>query len=202
MKVVIRADASIHIGSGHIMRCLVLAYALKEQGHQVSFASRPQQGDLINFVQAKGFTVNKLVTPKYWQTPKYGADYASWLQVPWLDDAQSLFDNINSLELLIVDHYALNNEWESLVKMHYSCKIVAIDDLVRQHQADIIIDQTLLRQADEYKLPNPNSIVLTGTDYALLNPLFVVYRKELLTRHKVLSKPTKVLITMGGIDLP
>ena len=57
MNIVIRADASNYIGNGHIMRCLVLAANLIKKGHQVSFASRPQQGDLIDFVRQKEFEV-------------------------------------------------------------------------------------------------------------------------------------------------
>lgn len=202
MKIVIRADASIHIGNGHIMRCLVLANALKDQGHQIYFACRPQQGDLIDFVRNKGFVVKELVTPKKWLTPKNSADYIAWLQVPWQDDAQSLFEQFPHTYLVIVDHYGLNHQWQEQVQSNYACKIVAIDDLVRCHHADIIIDQTLLRNKHEYAPKNPNSIILAGCDYALINPLFAQYRKQLLTKTKTLSKPVNILVTMGGIDSP
>lgn len=201
MKVVIRVDASIYIGSGHIMRCLVLARELKEQGHSVSFASRPQQGDLIEFVRNKGFQVNELVTPTDWKIPQNSADYVAWLQVPWKEDAASLFKYHDSADLLIVDHYGLNAEWESYVQKKLACKVFVIDDLVREHQADLILDQTLLREPQEYKIRNPNSIVITGCDFALLKHHFTTYREKALET-TMLSSNVNVLVSMGGIDQP
>jgi UDP-2,4-diacetamido-2,4,6-trideoxy-beta-L-altropyranose hydrolase len=201
MNIFIRADASIYIGSGHIMRCLVLAIVLKEQGHTVSFASRPQKGDLVEFVRNKGFEVNELVTPAHWQTPQNSADYAAWLQVPWQEDAESLIQQVDNVDLLIVDHYGLNADWELVVKNNLSCKIFAIDDLVRKHQADLILDQTLLRASLEYKEINPSSIVLVGCDFALLKPNFIAYREKALET-AALPSNVNVLISMGGIDQP
>ena len=202
MNVVIRTDASCHIGSGHVMRCLVLAQKLKEQGYAVSFASRPQQGDLVEFVRNKGFDVYELIIPHYWQTPVNSSDYAAWLQVTWKEDAKSLIEQVDNVNLLIVDHYGLNDDWELLVKKELKCKVFAIDDLVRKHQADLILDQTLLRDAKEYQTINPSSVVLTGCDFALLNPSFSVYRREILKQNKVLLRPIKILVTMGGVDKP
>jgi len=201
MNVVIRADASIHIGSGHIMRCLVLADALSEQGDTVTFASRPQQGDLIAFVRSRGFKVNELVVPAHWEIPQSSADYAAWLQVSWEEDAESLIQNINNVDLLIVDHYGLNADWESFVKNKFLCKVVAIDDLVREHQADLILDQTLLRKPLEYKEKNANSTVLAGCDFALIKQNFTIYRKQVLDSN-VLPSKINILLSMGGIDQP
>jgi len=201
MNIVIRADASIHIGSGHIMRCLVLANALREQGHTVSFASRPQQGDRVEFVRNKGFEVYELVIPAYWQSPQNSADYVAWLQVPWQKDAESLIHQVDNVDLLIVDHYGLNADWELLVKNSLLCKVFAIDDLVRKHQADLILDQTLLRNSLEYKDINPRSVVLVGCDFALLKPNFISYREKAL-EVSVLPLEVKILISMGGVDQP
>lgn len=57
MNVLIRTDASVEIGSGHVMRCLTIAQLLLERGHQVSFLMKPLLGNLIDFVRTKGFSV-------------------------------------------------------------------------------------------------------------------------------------------------
>jgi len=201
MDIVIRTDASIHIGSGHIMRCLVLANELVKQGHIVCFACRPQSGDLIDFIRNKGFLVKELVTPVDWQIPQGSADYAAWLQVPWQKDADSFIEQIDYVDLIIVDHYGINAEWEVFTKKHFDCKIFAIDDLLREHQADIILDQTLLRDPIEYEMLSGGAIALTGCNFALLNPSFRHYREQV---SKPQSRPIrpKVLVSMGGIDQP
>ncbi|NAZ55361.1 UDP-2,4-diacetamido-2,4,6-trideoxy-beta-L-altropyranose hydrolase [Vibrio toranzoniae] len=203
MKIVFRADSSIHIGSGHIMRCLVLSAMLKEHGHQVSFASRPQKGDLVDFVRNKGYEVKELAVPTNWITPKNSADYAAWLQVPWqvdLDSFVSKFEHVD-LDLVVVDHYGINAEWEEQCKTQLQCKVFAIDDLLRPHSADMLLDQTLSRTPSEYDSSDFETTVLTGCDFALLNPHFVTYRRQAIQSSLQKSTPY-VLVSMGGIDQP
>lgn len=57
MKVLIRTDASVEIGSGHVMRCLTVAEALEEKGCIISFMMKELPGNLIEFVREKGFEV-------------------------------------------------------------------------------------------------------------------------------------------------
>ena len=57
MKFIIRADAAIHIGSGHIMRCLTLAKALRDYSHTVKFICREFQGNLISYIRSQDFEV-------------------------------------------------------------------------------------------------------------------------------------------------
>lgn len=57
MEILIRADASIEIGSGHVMRCLTMADALKKRKHQVTFFMEELPGDLTELVQSKGYPV-------------------------------------------------------------------------------------------------------------------------------------------------
>jgi len=205
VNIVIRTDASVHIGSGHVMRCLVLAQGLTTHGHRVSFACRPQTGDLVTFIENKGFCVYKLAQSETELTPATSADYAAWLQVPWQQDTLDLLTQVTAADLVIVDHYALNANWQQYIQQALNCKIMVIDDLVRSHHADLILDQTLLRRSDEYQLTHDTihhkSKVLTGCEFALLNPQFSYYREQVLTDDQLSIRP-KVLLSMGGIDQP
>ena len=59
-KIVFRADASTKMGSGHVMRCLTLAKALKGNGAVVSFISRKHRGNLNNLISNEGFKVTEV----------------------------------------------------------------------------------------------------------------------------------------------
>lgn len=202
LKIVIRADASSYIGSGHIMRCLVLADRLKRDGHDVAFATRPQNGDLVSLIKQRGFRVYSLQQPTDWLIPSTNADYAAWLQVSELADAKECASAFYNPDLVITDHYAIGAKWHEVVKKSYHCKVIAIDDLVRSHAADLIIDQTLLREPNEYKDLNPSIEALTGIEYAIINSHFSKHHKsQLMLDTKLVNKP-RVLLSMGGIDAP
>lgn len=57
MKVLIRTDASTEIGSGHVMRCLTIAEKLRSRNCNVSFFMKRLSGNLIAYVQSRGFKV-------------------------------------------------------------------------------------------------------------------------------------------------
>ncbi|MBK7000780.1 MAG: hypothetical protein IPH35_12675 [Rhodoferax sp.] len=65
MRVAIRADASQEIGTGHVMRCLTLADALKHRGAQaqVRFISCHLPEYLRNMLEAKGHEFTLLDSP-------------------------------------------------------------------------------------------------------------------------------------------
>jgi UDP-2,4-diacetamido-2,4,6-trideoxy-beta-L-altropyranose hydrolase len=197
-SVVIRVDASVWIGSGHVMRCLVLADSLNRFGYSVRFACLEQEGDMIGYIEQRCYKVIKLTPPDMFQIPKYSSDYEAWLHKSPLEDASDFLKSIKNTDLVITDHYGIGKSWHNIVKVELSCLIVAIDDLVREHNADLIIDQTLGRVADEYKTKGR---VLSGTKYALINDSFAVARPQAEKRRFCLTKP-KVMISMGGIDRP
>ena len=60
MKILFRTDASAKIGSGHVMRCLSLAVALKSKGHECIFICKDLKGNSIKKIKQNGFAVIKL----------------------------------------------------------------------------------------------------------------------------------------------
>ena len=114
MIAVFRVDASTQIGSGHVMRCLTLAQKLKkEKQADVYFVMRLLEGNLINLVRDKGFTV--LCLPKAPVNNELQG-YANWLTVTQKQDAEdtkAAISELPNIDLLIVDSYAIDYIWEN-----------------------------------------------------------------------------------------
>ena len=51
MKFLFRVDASLTIGTGHVMRCLALARKLKKNNCEIEFISRKHEGNIIKKIR-------------------------------------------------------------------------------------------------------------------------------------------------------
>ena len=51
MNALFRVDASLEMGTGHVMRCLTLAETLRQNGVEVEFISREHQGNEIKKIE-------------------------------------------------------------------------------------------------------------------------------------------------------
>lgn len=60
MNVVFRADASLQMGTGHVMRCLTLADALTAAGARCEFICRTHPGNLLDLIRSKGYIAHEL----------------------------------------------------------------------------------------------------------------------------------------------
>ena len=202
-----RADASFEIGSGHIIRCLTLAHALKLAGHDCFFICRNHTGNLIDYLRASNWKVLELSSPKVSEPPKTSEsnEYQKWLGVTQADDVQDTLNalssqHIHQMDWLIVDHYALSAEWENGLR-DVAAKILVIDDLAnRDHDADIVLDCGLSHTPEHYQQLNKRPVnALTGPHYALLRPEFARLRQQL--RQSLPPAATlKILINLGGVD--
>ncbi|WP_394210461.1 UDP-2,4-diacetamido-2,4,6-trideoxy-beta-L-altropyranose hydrolase [Enterovibrio calviensis] len=141
MNVAIRVDASSQIGTGHVMRCLVLAKKLIEHGHHVRMLSRELTGNLLEYCRRQNIHVLPLPAIEETFLADTG-DYAHWLGVTQEEDAHqclAMLDDI-TLDWVAFDHYAIDEKWQSLMKTS-GAKVLAIDDLAnRRHACDILLD--------------------------------------------------------------
>lgn len=201
---VFRVDASLHMGTGHVMRCLTLADSLRAEGHRCQFICREHPGQLVEAIQGLGFAVHVLPTAP---TPALGSStttYAQWLGTDWTTDAQQTSDLIKTLPIdwLIVDHYALDRDWEQFIQcQHPRIKLMVIDDLAnRHHDCHLLLDQNLGRTASDYApWVTPDCKVFAGADYVMLRSEFARLRPYSLAR-RASSQLRSILITMGGVD--
>jgi UDP-2,4-diacetamido-2,4,6-trideoxy-beta-L-altropyranose hydrolase len=209
MRVAIRTDASLDIGSGHVMRCLTLADALKVQGADCHFICRVHSGHMIDLIRQRGHTVTALPAgqplPATANGPVLQLAHAAWLGCDWQTDAEQMIAMLADLQVgwLVVDHYALDQRWEEALEPHYR-KLLVIDDLAdRAHNCDLLLDQNLGRQPQDYAdLVPTHCQVLTGPQYALLRPEFAALRPYSLQRRQEQPALRQLLISMGGFDQP
>lgn len=204
MRVVFRTDASQTIGSGHVARCLVLAQVLRARGAEVFFLCRELEGNLCDFIEARGFAVHRLPTPIH--AKPLDADrlaHGEWLGVTWEEDAEQVREILAAypewVDWLVVDHYALDSRWEAVVRSQV-CRLMAIDDLAdRSHVCDLLLDQNLGgEKAARYAALLPQQArSLLGPRYALLRPEFEAARSRLSPRT---GEVRRLLVFFGGVD--
>lgn len=208
-----RADASLEIGSGHVMRCLTLADALQAQGAQCHFLCREHPRHLCELIEGRGYQVHRLtqeerntdtaITPGTEPEPAH----AHWLGASWNEDAAACQPLLAELSpaWLVADHYALDHRWETAVLDGLPGprpRLLVIDDLAdRRHIADLLLDQNLGRQAEDYRGLVPEGCqVLAGPRYALLRPEFREWREASLSRRAREPGLQRLLINLGGVD--
>lgn len=187
MKIAFRTDASPEIGTGHLMRCLTLADALRSYSHFVQFICKTTESGIISLVRQKGF---KLLEISLAEEAREEVDAAA---------TQDILER-HPCDWMVVDHYGLHETWQKQVR---SCAsyIMAIDDLSRNHDVDLLLDQNYkARPDDRYEnLTRHGSIVLLGPEFALVRPEFAAVRDVSLQRRGGTS-PKNLLISLGGGD--
>ena len=202
MRVAFRTDGSPQIGTGHVMRCLTLADALREEGAECEFVSREHDGHLMEYIRSRGYPLHALPRSHVREPLESDLAHSHWLGVDWQTDAAQTRQVLASkvLDWLIVDHYALDAQWECALASIYR-QLMVIDDLAdRPHASDLLLDQTFGRDAADYRPLVPTECrLLCGCQFALLRPEFAALRPYSLQRR---TQPAlrELLITMGGVD--
>ncbi len=187
IKAAFRVDSSFEIGSGHVMRCLALAEALREQGAESFFLCKNLEGNFNSQIEKKGFPLHILNYPGDFNLTEDAEKTVSILRAE------------GGVEWLVADSYAIDHQWEKPVRSE-TRGIMVIDDLAnRSHDCDLLLDQNYHHDMDNRYdgLVPERCKALLGPRYALLRREFAQARKE---RREKSRPPRRILISLGGSD--
>ena len=149
------------------MRSLTLAEALIQRGGACAFIATPAVGELLD----------RFAPP-------------SVERVTALDEGARWRPDV-----LVIDHYGVGATHER--GLAGLARLAAIDDQVREHAVDMIIDPSLGRTATDYA-GQATGAVLAGPTYALVRPAFAAAREAALARRG--GEPRRCLVSLGLAD--
>jgi len=165
------------IATGHVMRCLSIAEAVRERGEEVTFILSDDSG--VPFISGRGFETMVLHTD--WRNLEDGAD--------------RVFQTINGADVLLVDSYS--ESFGLMEKVRKKAYVLYMDDLNEKvHPADGLICYAPYFVKFPYDAEYPDVDLLLGMSYAPLRPEFADCRKK-----NIASGLCNILILSGGSDV-
>ena len=180
----LRADANLQIGWGHVLRSLALAQAWQDAGGTAVFACADLPASLETRLRAQCSHVERV------HAAIGSGDDAARTQTIAREHGASW---------LICDGYNFAGDWLRAVKSD-AFSLCALDDLSATDlsAANLILNPNAGATAEFYARFAANATVLVGADYALL-------RREFRLRNRgekiINSNIERVLIAMGGADI-
>ena len=186
MHLLMRADASSQLGSGHVLRSFALTDEVRRRGGEVVFVCADAPGHLAEWIRARGYAVRMI--------PVLASPEA---------DAQATREAVASqgaFDWVWVDHYHLDARWERAAR-GLARGIAAIDDMAdRPHDVDLFVDYTHpAAEAACYDSLLPSKTRrLIGHDYVFLRREFT--EAPAPTRDHATVK--RLLVMQGGSDPP
>lgn len=179
---IIRADASIQMGTGHLMRCLALGQAWQDRGGKVIFITACKSNTLQRRLLDEGFQVISLE-----------GSYPD--PCDWEYTSQILAEHPGAWVAL--DGYHFDSTYQHGIKQA-NHPLLVIDDMAHldHYYADIVLNQNLYSENLQYSC-EPYTHLLLGTKYVLLRREF---RRWQGWQRSVPEMAHKVLVTLGGSD--
>ncbi|MBI4555991.1 MAG: UDP-2,4-diacetamido-2,4,6-trideoxy-beta-L-altropyranose hydrolase [Candidatus Hydrogenedentes bacterium] len=181
-ELIIRADASALMGTGHVMRCLALGEAWMDAGGRVTLVTKCTSRALLERVRTAGFSVVELeeVCPR----PE---DVATTLQIV----------RGHTGAHIVLDGYHFDVPYQEALKKTGTCLLVIDDATHSEHYvADIILNQNLGAEHVSYSCEKHTRLLL-GPKYALLRREFLEWRTW---SRNISDVGRHLLVTFGGSD--
>jgi UDP-2,4-diacetamido-2,4,6-trideoxy-beta-L-altropyranose hydrolase len=183
VTLVIRADASIAGGTGHVMRCLALAQACKARGWEVGFVLAQSTSNLDSRFLEAGIPVSRADV-----TPGSSADATRTIEAARAAKAS----------WIVADGYKFDSAWQREIKAA-DLRLLLLDDYghADHYYADLVLNQNLHASERAYANREAYTRLLLGPRFVLLRDEFVKHRK---LERKISDRARKILVTLGGSD--
>ena len=178
-----RADGNLILGTGHVMRCLSFALALKEKGEEVRFITADDS--LKQLIESRGFADLVL-----------GTDYT---------DMESELDILDGLireyhpDKIVVDSYYVTKQY--LSNLNHKVSTAYIDDLMSfAYPVDVLINYNVYADENVYRDLYKQEMV--KEPLMVLGPKYAPLRKEFSNVYdsRIRTIAEDVLILTGGSD--
>lgn len=182
-RLLIRADASAMIGSGHVMRCLALAQAWQAAGGDSFFSPAEITPALEKRVREAGHALAAVLAAR-------GSAE---------DAVQTVaLARTHGVAWIVADGYVFDSSWQRQVR-DAGFRLLVIDDYGQEgrYHADLILNQNLGAEGAPYGLRDPATRLLLGSRYALLRREFLDYPRPV---RSFAGPARRVLVTLGGGD--
>jgi UDP-2,4-diacetamido-2,4,6-trideoxy-beta-L-altropyranose hydrolase len=180
-NILIRADASADIGTGHVMRCLALAQSWQDAGGAATFLMAQSTPSIQARLAAENCKIVSLPA------------------IPGTKDDADLTNECAfriEAEWVVVDGYAFGAEYQEQIR-NREPKLLCIDDAGKcdRYVADIVLNQNLTAAEDIYRDCLASTQLLLGPSFCLLRREFVSWREW---KREISSTGCRVLVTLGG----
>ncbi|MCT7639782.1 UDP-2,4-diacetamido-2,4,6-trideoxy-beta-L-altropyranose hydrolase [Aliarcobacter butzleri] len=179
MNILVRADSSSYIGTGHIMRDLVL---VKQFIHDnIIFATQNLNGNINYKIAEEEYKLVILKNNNF-------------------EELNQLIKELN-IDMIIIDHYNINYNFEKeLKKENPNLKIFVFDDTYERHHCDILLNHNIYAKEGKYKKLVPKECELRcGSKYTLLREEFKDAKIQ-KTKEIKDKKIKTIFVAMGGAD--
>ncbi len=177
--ILIRTDADAAMGTGHVMRCLGLAHAVRDRGLEVIFATAALPDSLAGRIRDAGFSV---------------LDISGLPGSP--EDFRATVTRITALnsKAVVLDGYQFSAEYRADLSA-LGLPVIAFDDYaICPLHADAVVNPSPAAADLPYDEIAADAELLIGPGYAVLQPGIIAAR-ESLPRDR-----NRLLLTFGGSD--
>jgi UDP-2,4-diacetamido-2,4,6-trideoxy-beta-L-altropyranose hydrolase len=178
-NMLIRADASPEIGTGHVMRCLALAQAWQDAGGKATFLMAQSTPSIQARLAAENFKLIPLSAfPGGNEDADFTNEYASRIEAEWLT----------------LDGYGFDTRYQEQIR-NRERKLLCVDDAGKcdRYVADIVLNQNITASKTPYC--RLGAQVLLGPSFCLLRREFAPWQKW---HRKIPFVGRNVLVTLGG----